>query len=160
MLEEYVEGRHWRGGSLDAAVIRGNRLEETIGPVSTWLTCTNVGVVDICRVALRVAGIDEDELATGYLCDPASKPTVRISARLGIRVSSTRNFDKARGFANGVFGTVCESLRGNAIFIVKLHGVGDLVLVHPMEEDGARFLLVPLGSVSYTHLTLPTTPYV
>ena len=37
-------------------------------------------------------------------------------------------------------GTVWESLRGNAVFIVKLHGTGNLVLVHPIEEDGATFL--------------------
>ena len=37
-------------------------------------------------------------------------------------------------------GTVSESLRGNAVFIVKLHGAGNLVLVDPMEEDGAMVL--------------------
>ena len=52
----------------------------------------------------------------------------------------TRNFDKQRGFVNGATGTVCESLAGNAVFTVKLHGTGNLVLVYPMEEDGALFL--------------------
>ena len=52
----------------------------------------------------------------------------------------TRNFDKQRGFVNGATGTVCESLRDNAVFTVKLYGTGNLVLVYPMEEDGSLFL--------------------
>ena len=52
----------------------------------------------------------------------------------------TRNFDKQRGFVNGATGTVCESLRDNAVFTVKLYGTGNLVLVYPMEEDGMLFL--------------------
>ena len=69
-----------------------------------------------------------------------------ISATLRIRVRLTRNFDKMRGFVNGATGTVCESLQGNAVFRVKLHGIGNLVLVHPMEEDGALFLPPLLGT--------------
>ena len=76
----------------------------------------------------------------GYLCDPASKSPLRILARRGIKVRLTRNFDKQRGFVNGATGTVCESLRDNAVFIVKLYGTGNLVLVYPMEEDGMLFL--------------------
>ena len=57
-----------------------------------------------------------------------------------MKVRLTRNFDKQRGFVNGATGAVCESLDGNAVFTVKLHGTGNLVLVYPMEEDGALFL--------------------
>jgi hypothetical protein len=32
------------------------------------------------------------------------------------------------------------SLAGNAVFVVKLVGTGNLVLVHPMYEDGSTFL--------------------
>ena len=85
-------------------------------------------------------GIGEHDLEGGYLCDPSSKSTLRLLARPGIVVRLTRNFDKQRGFVNGAVGTVCESLEGNAVFTVRLHGTGNLVLVYPMEEDGARFL--------------------
>ena len=139
MLVEYFEQRQWRD-SLDAAVARGQALQETTGQVFTWLTCTNAGAAEVCRAALRLAGIEEEELSTGYLSDPSSKSPLRILARHGIQVRLTRNFDKVRGFVNGATGTVWESLRGNAVFIVKLHGTGNLVLVHPIEEDGATFL--------------------
>ena len=48
--------------------------------------------------------------------------------------------DKQRGFVNGAVGEVLESLHGNACFVVRLLGTGNFVLVHPVEEDGARFL--------------------
>ena len=89
---------------------------------------------------MRLKGIGEEDLATGYLCDPASKSALRVLARPGIKVRLTRNFDKTRGFVNGATGTVCQSLYGNAVCTVKLHGTGNLVLVHPVEENGALFL--------------------
>ena len=106
----------------------------------TWLTCTNPGAAEVCRAALRLKGIGEEDLATGYLSDPSSKSHLRVLARPGIKVRLTRNFDKTRGFVNGATGTVCESLHGNAVFTVKLHGTGNLVLVYPMEEQGSLFL--------------------
>ena len=33
-----------------------------------------------------------------------------------------------------------ESLRGNGVFFARLIGSGNLVLVHPMQENGIRFL--------------------
>ena len=137
---DYFQERHWRSVSLVTAVERGMRLEEQSGQVFTWLTCTNSGAADVCRAALSIQGITEDELAGGYLCDPTSKSTLRIIARPGIMVRLTRNFDKQRGFVNGAIGTVCDSLRGNAVFTVRLQGTGNLVLVYPMEEDSAVFL--------------------
>ncbi len=116
------------------------RIQEATGEVFTWLTCTNAGAADVCRAALSIQGIGDDELAGGYLCDPTSKSTVRILARLGIVIRLTRNFDKARGFVNGAIGTVCEVLDGNAVFTARLHGTGNVVLVYPMEEDSALFL--------------------
>ena len=89
-------------------------MEQTIGQLFTWCTSTNVGPAEICMAALRVAGIDEDELSTGYLCDPASKSPLRILARAGIKARLTRNFDKQRGIVIGAAGTVCELLHGNA----------------------------------------------
>ena len=136
---EYFEGRHWRG-LLEAAVRRGQDLEQSTGKVFTWLTCTNAGAADVCRAALQLQGIGEDDLATGYSCDPASKSDLRVLARPGFKVRLTRNFDKVRGFVNGAVGTVDESLHGNAVFTVKLHGTGNLVLVYPMEEQGSLFL--------------------
>ncbi len=41
---------------------------------------------------------------------------------------------------NGALAEVCESLDGNAVFIARLIGSGNLVLVHPMYEDGQLFL--------------------
>ena len=52
----------------------------------------------------------------------------------------TRNLDKSRGFVNGALCIVKEKLDGNGYFIAKLLGSGNYVLVHPMEEGGARFL--------------------
>ena len=52
----------------------------------------------------------------------------------------TRNFDKQRGFVNGAIGVVCHSLRGNSVFTVRLQSTNNMVLVHPMEERGERFL--------------------
>ena len=137
---QYFAERHWRGCSLAEAVARGLRIQESTGLVFTWLTSTNAGAADVCRAALGISGIHDDDLAHGHLPDPASKSALRILARPGIVIRLTRNFDKIRGFVNGAVGTVCESLRGNAVFIVKLHGTGNLVLVYPMEEDGSIFL--------------------
>lgn len=39
-----------------------------------------------------------------------------------------------------VFSEVVESLCGNAVFIAKLVGSGNYILVHPMTEEGAVFL--------------------
>ena len=52
----------------------------------------------------------------------------------------TRNDDKQRGFVNGATCVVIESLLGNSVFICRLVGTGNYVLVHPREEDGCRFL--------------------
>lgn len=106
----------------------------------TWLTATNRGSADICKAALLNAGITEADTDLGYLCDPRSKQTLGILAIPGLVLRLTRNLDKSRGFGNGAVCTVIEKLNGNAYFICKLLGSGNYVLVHPMEEDGARFL--------------------
>ena len=106
----------------------------------TWLTATNRGTHKVCEAALRVLEVSEEESAGGFKCDPTSKSTLRIVAKPGIMLRLTRNFDKTRGFVNGAVGEVVESLRGNAVFVVRLVGTGNLVLVHPMEEDGQLFL--------------------
>ena len=136
MLEDYFEGRHWRGVSLEDAVRRADALEQSAGQVFAWLPCTNAGAAEVCLAALQLRGIGEDVLATGYVCDPVSTSNLRVLARPGIKVCLTRNIDKMRGFVNGAVGTVCETPRGNEVFTVKLHGTGNLVLVYPMEEDG------------------------
>ena len=140
MLEEYFQGRRWCGCSLEEAVSRGQALEESTGEVFIWLTSTNAGAAEVCRAALRLRGITEEQLAAGYLVDPASKSDLGMLAIPGIKVRLTRNLDKTRGFVNGATGTVCESLRGNAVFTVRLHGTGNLVLVYPIEEGGALFV--------------------
>ena len=57
----------------------------------------------------------------------------------------TRNLDKRRGFVNGALAECVESLMGNVVFIVRLVSSGNLVLVHPIEEKGKRFLPLTYG---------------
>ena len=73
------------------------RIQERTGQVFTWLTSTNAGAAEVCRAALGIRGIDDDDLAHGYLPDPALKSTLRIFARPGIVIRRTRNLDKTRG---------------------------------------------------------------
>ena len=76
--------------------------------------------------------------------------TLRIVARPGVVVRLSRNFDKQRGFVNGAVGVIRESLRGNAVFTVQLVGTGNMVLVHPMEERGERFLPCCYGYATFS----------
>ena len=48
--------------------------------------------------------------------------------------------NKQRGFVNGAYCEVDEPLRRKAVFIARLLATGNMVLIHPMEEDGAMFL--------------------
>ena len=57
----------------------------------------------------------------------------------------TRNLDKRRGFVNGALAVCHESLKGDEVFIVRLVSSGNLVLVHPVEEKGQRFLPLTYG---------------
>ena len=52
---------HWEGLSLQQAVLRGNQLEHSTGQVFTWPTSTNEGAADVCKSALILEGIDEEE---------------------------------------------------------------------------------------------------
>ena len=51
----------------------------------------------------------------------------------------TRNLDKARGFVNGAIATVFEDL-GDGVFVAQLFESGNMVLVHPIKENGIKFL--------------------
>ena len=141
VLEEYFEGRHWAGRSLQSCVAEGLALEEKSGSLLfTWLTCTNAGSHAVCQAALKLKGVTDKDLEDGWACDPTSKSSLRILARPGLVIRLTRNLDKQRGFVNGALAVVHESLDGNRIFTARLLGTGNFVLVHPMEEDGRRFL--------------------
>ena len=85
-------------------------------------------------------GVTVEDLASGYFCDPTMKSDLRMVARPGIVIRLSRNFDKQRGFVNGALAVVCESLRGNVVFTARLMGTGNMVLIHPMTEEGGRFL--------------------
>ena len=74
------------------------------------------------------------------MCDPTTKSDLGVVAKKGILLRLSRNFDKQRGFVNGAYCLVEERLRGNAVFTARLVATGNMVLIHPMEEDGARFL--------------------
>jgi hypothetical protein len=52
----------------------------------------------------------------------------------------SRNFDKQRGFVNGAYAVIEDALSGNAVFTARLIGTGNMVLVHPMEEESQIFL--------------------
>ena len=140
LLTEYFEGRHWRHQDLESCVSFGMGLAKKSDQPFYWLTCANSGASDVCQAALSVLGISEEELLLGYFCDPSTKSTLRILARPGILIRLSRNMDKQRGFVNGALAYVVESLQGNAVFTARLVGTGNMVLVHPMEEEGARFL--------------------
>ena len=140
VLEEYFAERHWKRLSLVAAVERGMQLAKEAGEPFSWLTCTNAGAAEVCKAALKHLGITDEELQAGYYPDPTSKSDLRILVRPGIIIRLTRNFDKTRGFVNGALAEVCEALRGNSVFTARLIGTGNMVLVHPMEENGERFL--------------------
>ena len=138
LLTEYYGDRHWRQQSLEECVAMGMKLAEQEQEPFSWLTCTNNGASMVCRAALSRIGVAEADLQSGYLCDPNTKSDLRIVAKPGIFVRLSRNFDKTRGFVNGAVAEVVESLDGNAVFIARLVGTGNLVLVHPITEQGAR----------------------
>ena len=105
-----------------------------------WLTCTNRGASEICEAAIKLVGITEAMLQEGYLCDPTTKSSLRIVAKPGVHIRLSRNLDKRRGFVNGAIAVVVEALHGNAVFVAKLVGTGNLVLVHPIRDQGSTFL--------------------
>ena len=115
-------------------------LAERHGEPFMWLTCTNRGCSEVCEAALECLGITAAEREQGFLCDPNSKSDLRILAKPGVLIRLTRNQDKYRGFVNGAMAVIVESLRGNSIFTARLVGTNNMVLVHPMEENGQIFL--------------------
>ena len=141
MLIEYFEDRHWpKQESLNACVARGMEIGKQRNQHFHWLCTTNQGASQVCLAALCHIGVTEADLASGYLCDPTTKSELRILARPGLLIRLSRNFDKQRGFVNGALAEVCESLHGNRCFTARLMGSGNMVLVHPMEEEGQIFL--------------------
>jgi len=140
VLQQYFADRHWRRESMETCVALGMKLAEKAAEPFSWLTCTNDGASSVSTAALSVLGISADDLASGFMCDPQTKSDLRILARKGILIRLSRNFDKTRGFVNGALAEIEEPLRGNAVFTARLIGTGNMVLVHPMEEDGAIFL--------------------
>ena len=139
-IRDYFGDRHWTQYTLGECVAYGLMLAKDKGTVFTWLTATNRGSTTVCEAALDHLGISAEELDGGYPCDPTSKSSLKILARPGLVLRLTRNLDKSRGFVNGALAVVCESLGGNAFIVCRLIGTGNLVLVHPMEENGERFL--------------------
>ena len=74
--------------------------------------------------SLRAQGMTDEQLKTGYRCDPTSKSNLRIIAKKDILVRLTRNLDKARGFVNGAIATVFEDLdyvAGMLKFVFRLN---------------------------------------
>ena len=140
VLEEYLEDRHWHHRSLESCVAQGMELAEEKQQPFMWLTNTNKGAAEVCEAALRYHGVTPEELATGYCCDPNTKSDLRIVAKPGLIIRLSRNFDKQRGFVNGALARIYQSLDGNRVFVARLISTGNLVLIHPIEEEGGRFL--------------------
>jgi hypothetical protein len=140
VLEEYFDNRHWKHDALENCVARGMELAKQAGEPFTWLTCTNAGASEVCEAALSLAGVTAAELKAGMKCDPNTRSDLRIVAKPGIVIRLSRNFDKQRGFVNGALATIVESLRGNEVFTARLLGTGNMVLVHPLEEQQTKFL--------------------
>ena len=140
VLQEYFGDRHWDRYSMDECVAYGMQIAEYTEAPFTWLTSQNKGASEVCAAALRYVGVTASQLEGGYLCDPATKSNLRVVAKPGVLLRLSRNLDKHRGFVNGALAVVSESLRGNCIFVAKLLGTGNMVLVHPMEEEGQVFL--------------------
>ena len=138
-LEGYWSAdRHWKKGTLAESVARGESMAKQ-GTPFTWLTTTNRGAAEVCEAAIRNNGVWE-RISEGYASDPTSKSDMRIVAEPGVLLRLTRNFDKVRGFVNGALVRVCKKLKGNEVFTAEIVGSGNMVLVHPMEEDGCTFL--------------------
>ena len=125
---------------MDACVDYGMQIAAKTGKHFAWLTCTNRGSSEVCEAALRAKGITQEQLDWGYPCDPTSKSKLGIVAEPGLIIRLTRNFDKTRGFVNGAVAEVFEPLDGNAVFVAQLIESGNMVLIHPMEEGGRKFL--------------------
>ena len=144
-LAKYFGDRHWDNDDLEECVAYGLDLAAARGTVFTWLTSTNRGASAVCRAALAHKGISDDDLLAGYQGDPASKSKLRILCRPGLLYRLTRNLNKRRGFVNGALAVCVESLKGCEVFVVRLVSSGTLVLVHPVEERGQRFLPLTYG---------------
>ena len=139
-LEEYFGERHWGEHDLSECVRVGVLLAEQAKQPFAWLTCTNKGSSAVCRAALDLAGVTKQELEEGYYSDPTSKSDLDIVFKKGLLYRLTRNFDKQRGFVNGALAEGVESLDGNRVFTARLVASGNMVLIHPMTEDGQKFL--------------------
>ena len=139
-LQDYFADRHWHHQSMEECVALGMSMAAEKQQPFTWLTITNEGAAAVCQAALNEVGVTQAELSSGYCCDPNTKSSMRIVAKPGLILRLSRNFDKQRGFVNGALCEVCETLDGNRVFTARLLGSGNMVLIHPMEEDGARFL--------------------
>ena len=158
VLEEYYGERHWATQSLEHCVRVGMDLARSSCQPFTWLTVTNKGASEVCHASLAVLGISLRDLSQGYLCDPSTKSDLRILAKPGILIRLSRNFDKRRGFVNGAMAEVCDSLQGNAVFTARLLGSNNMVLVHPMREDGQLFLPCCYGYALRTYVSFSPPP--
>ena len=94
----------------------------------------------MCEAALSNAGVSLRDLESGYYYDPTTKSLLHSLARIGLVIRLSRNLQKRRGFVNGAIAVIVDVLCGNHVFIVKLGGIGNLVLVHPIDERGETFL--------------------
>ena len=113
LQEEYFGDRHWKDVELTDAVATGMQLAEAAGEPFAWLSCTNRGASEVCRAAIALAGITEEELKefhdarmatqkeviTQYLAD--GKITQEQHDNWMTRFDDMENFHEENGFVSG-----------------------------------------------------------
>ena len=95
LQEECFADRHWKERDLHVCVRTGMRLAKEAQEPFAWLTCTNRGASEVCKAALDLEGVADEEIASGYYCDPTSKSDLGIVFKKGTIYRLTRNMDKA-----------------------------------------------------------------
>ena len=102
--------------------------------------------------------------ALGELGHPDG-PTVnldRVSHKITSLTQEGNNFKGKAQILNTPMGKIASSLLGEGVMLgVSSRGVGSLRTTSEGHKIvGEDFMLATAAAVSYTHLTLPTTPYV
>ena len=104
MLESFWKGYRLHA-DLEIAVKCGHQLGLRRGHPFIWLCVTNKGANLVNEMALKNAGVTDEERHYGYNGDPNANAG-KLFIKEGLRVRLTRNLDKSRGFVNGAMATV------------------------------------------------------
>ena len=72
ILEQSFEERLWHSLYISLRVYMGMRLADKYQQALSWPITINVGASEVCKAALACVGVTDQELASGYYCDPSS----------------------------------------------------------------------------------------